>query len=310
VLDIRKLRMLAELDRLGTLSAVAAALHLSAPGVSMQIAALERETKLPLTERRGRNVVLTPAGKLLAEHGRTIVEQLSVARMEVAALQEGSSGAYRLAAFPSAARTVVARAYGSILGQDGAHPTLHLVELEPQDALPALAAGEVDAALTHSYSNTSPSLPNGVFADLLGTEPVLLASRTDHPDLPAGPQSADLALLARSDWIIPHRRWACYDMVERACGLAGFTPVPVAEATDFATQLALVSAGVGVALVPALAVAGIPANVVLRPLRQPVNRKLYLARRNGARADAGSQRLALLLARAAQEAINAAAPQP
>ncbi|WP_427018890.1 LysR family transcriptional regulator [Pseudarthrobacter sp. P1] len=314
MLDIRKLRMLTELDRLGTLSAVAAALHLSAPGVSMQIAALERETGLPLTERQGRNVVLTPAGKLLADHGRDILDQLAVAGMEAEALKQGSSGVYRLAAFASAARTVVARAYARILGSTEAYPTLRLVELEPQDALPALAAGEVDAAITHAYSNTIPALPAGVFTVLLGTEPVLLAARADHPAPPAGAGPVDLGLLARSDWIIPNRQWACYDMVERACSLAGYVPRPVAEATDFATQLALVSAGVGVALVPALAVASLPSNVLLRPLAQPVRRSLYLARRTSARADAGSARLAELLADAAQEAIsaavNAVAPQP
>ncbi len=312
--------MLTELDRLGTLSAVAAALHLTAPGISMQIAALERETGLPLTERQGRNVVLTPAGRLLADHGRDIMDQLSVAEMEVAALREGSSGTYRLAAFPSAARTVVARAWREILSGTGTYPSLELVEMEPQDALPALAAGEVDAALTHSYSNAAPDVRPGLYMELLGTEPVVLAARADHDvfsrlpeDRGTGaltPEPVDLRLLATAAWIIPNRRWACCEMVERACGMAGFAPLAAAEATDFSTQLALVSAGVGVALIPSLALAAVPDDVALRPLAQPVSRSLFLARRTSARADAGSRRLAELLARATTAALNDSAPRP
>jgi len=99
--------MLAEVERLGTIAAAAQALHLTAPGVSMQLAALEREVGLALTERRGRRVALTPAGQLLARHGRDIVDQVEVAAMEVAALREGTAGTYRVAAFPTAARSFV-----------------------------------------------------------------------------------------------------------------------------------------------------------------------------------------------------------
>src|SRR5215472_16747645 len=99
--------MLAELQRLGTIAAVAEELHLTGPAVSMQLAALEREAGLELTERRGRRVVLTPAGEVLACHGRTIFDLVSVAEMEVETLRQGESGTYRVAAFPTAARSYV-----------------------------------------------------------------------------------------------------------------------------------------------------------------------------------------------------------
>jgi len=136
--------MLAEVERLGTIAAAAQALHLTAPGVSMQLAALEREVGLALTERRGRRVALTPAGQLLARHGRDIVDQVEVAAMEVAALREGTAGTYRVAAFPTAARSFVAQAWRQLVEEPASGPALRLVELEPIDSLPALAAGEVD----------------------------------------------------------------------------------------------------------------------------------------------------------------------
>ena len=220
MLDVRKLHMLAEVERLGTIAAAAETLHLTPQGVSMQLTTLEREVGLPLTERRGRRVALTPAGTLLARHGRSIVDQVGVAAMEVAALREGIAGTYRVAAFPTAARSFVAQAWRRLTEEPASGPALRLVELEPVDSLPGLAAGEVDLAVTHSYSNVAPVAHPGVETTQLAREEVFLAvPRTD-----SGGQAARLADYARADWIVPHHRWSCYEMIERACGLAGFSP--------------------------------------------------------------------------------------
>ena len=284
--------MLAEVERLGTIAAAADALHLTAPGVSMQLAALEREVGLPLTERRGRRVALTPAGRLLARHGRDIVDHVGVATMEVAALREGAAGTYRVAAFPTAARSLVAGVWRQLTEEPASGPGLRLVELEPIDSLPALAAGEMDLAVTHSYSNVAPAAHSGVETTQIAREDVLLA--VPRTNAPVGP-SARLADFAREDWIVPHHRWSCYEMIERACGLAGFAPHAVAEATDFSVQLALVAAGVGVALIPALGCVAVPDQVALCRLAAPVHRHLHLAARRGWRADPGLARLADML---------------
>jgi DNA-binding transcriptional LysR family regulator len=307
-LDVRKLHMLAEVQRLGTIAAAAQALHLTAPGVSMQLAALEREVGLALTERRGRRVALTPAGQLLARHGRDIVDQVEVAAMEVAALREGTAGTYRVAAFPTAARSFVAQAWRQLVEEPASGAALRLVELEPIDSLPALAAGEVDLAVTHSYSNVVPLDHPGVETTQIAREEVFLAtSRAVAPapgqSPPAGP--VRLADYAHESWIVPHHRWSCYEMIERACGLAGFAPHAVAEATDFSTQLALVAAGVGVALIPNLGCLAIPEHVMLRRLTQPVHRHLHLATRRNGRTDPGLARLADLLRGAARTTLSA-----
>ncbi|SDL70247.1 LysR family transcriptional regulator [Microbacterium azadirachtae] len=295
MIDVRKLRMLAELDRLGTVAAVAEELRLTAPGVSMQLAALERELDVTLTERQGRRLALTPAGRLLAAHGRDLVDRLSLAEFDVDALRRGVQGTYRLAAFPSAARTLVADAWRA-LREEHADIGLRLSTPEPEAALAALTAGEADLALVHAYSTVPRRLPDGVVADLIAEEPVWLALRADDP---LAADTVDLTALADRDWAMPTRDLSCFDMVERACGLAGFRPRLVAETLDFAVQLELVAAGIGVALVPDLTVAAVPAGVRLVRPSVPVTRSTHAVRRIARRNDPGLDRILQALVDAA-----------
>jgi DNA-binding transcriptional LysR family regulator len=108
---------------------------------------------------------------------------------------------------------------------------------------------------------------NGLTAALLFSEHVYLATPTSAAadDLPA----ASLADYSGSDWVLPHVRWSCHEMIQRACGAAGFSPHIVSEISDFAAILALVGAGAGVAPVPEPTIAQVPANVTVRPLNVP-----------------------------------------
>lgn len=303
MIDVRKLRMLAELERLGTIAAVAEELHQSAPGISMQLAALERELGVPLTERQGRRLALTPAGKVLSAHGHNILDRLTLAELEIDALRRGVVGTYRVAAFPSAARTFVADAWRGIL-ERGDGIQLHLTTPEPEEALAALSAGENDLAVIHSYSNVPRDIPPGLVAAPLAVEPVRLAVRRDHPAL-RGTAVADLADFSAQRWITPVSPRTCFQMTERACGLAGYRPDVAVQTMDFAAQLELVSAGVGVALVPFLTVGGLPEDVVLVETTQAVQRYLFAAHRISSNADAGIARLRDLLTDAAQARIPA-----
>jgi DNA-binding transcriptional LysR family regulator len=286
MIDVRKLRMLAELERLGTVAAVADALHLTAPGVSQQLSALERELGVPLTERRGRRLALTPAGTLLAGHGREILDRLSLAELEVDAVRRGATGAYRIAAFPSAARALVAGAWAA-LEATGSGLELEVATLEPENALASLAAGSADLAVVHSYSNIPRQLPHGILAEPIAEEPVWLALRADDPLAPPAGGAVELSALSSRRWIAPDASFSCFEMVERACGLAGFRPRIGVRSVDFAVQLAFVAAGAGVALVPDLTVERIPDGVVLAPLTTPVARFTHAARRSALREDAG-----------------------
>jgi DNA-binding transcriptional LysR family regulator len=307
MLDSRKLRMLSELDRLGTVGAVAKLLHLSAPGVSMQLSSLEREVGVTLTEKQGRRIALTPAGRLLAQHGHRIVDMLHLAETEVAALREGAAGTYSLAAFPSAARTFVAHTWRQLLQQPEQDLRLRLTECERQDALAGLANGAYDMAVTHSYSNMAPADDTALVATRILSEPVWLATRHDDPAIkrPAGPSTAvDLAQFAAHDWVMPHERLSCYQMAQRACGLAGFSPRRVAEASDFSVLIELVAVGAGVALVPQLTVARAPEGVHLHPLKSPIFRHDFVVTRGPAQPDPGIQRLTQLLRDSARSVLG------
>lgn len=290
--------MLAELDRLGTIAAVARSLNLTAPGISMQLGALEREVGIPLTEKQGRRIVVTPAGHLLARHGATIVDMLAVAEMEAAALRDGASGTYRIGAFPTAAQAILPAAWRAVAADGDAGMQLRLLELEPGDSLAALAAGEIELAIAHSYSNMPPITGSGLVITPIATERVRIAVNAAGR---SGSSVSPVALadFAGHDWIVPSREWTCFDMVNRATDLAGFAPLTVAEATDFRVQLALVAAGVGVALIPELGAAAVPAGVLMLDLAVPVYRTIVLVSRRASAADVGLQRI--------REAISAAA---
>ncbi|MDG5771142.1 LysR family transcriptional regulator [Mycolicibacterium fortuitum] len=295
MIDVRKLRMLSALDRLGTIAAVADELHLTAPGVSMQINAFERELGVPVTERQGRRVVLTPAGRVLAAHGRDIVDRLSLAQMDVEALKSGVAGHYRVGAFPSAARTIVADAWAALTVE---HPglTAELTTPEPEAALADLTSGVLDLALIHSYSNVPRELPDSITAERVTVEPVWAAM---HVDDALATQTVDLADLSDRHWVTPPRGTTCYDMVERACGLAGFRPSVVAQSPDFAVLMALVNAGIGVALVPSLGIGEAPAGVALVATRPELSRFVFAARRTAMVHDAGLDTLVTAITSAA-----------
>ncbi len=295
--------MLSALERLGTIAAVAEELHLSAPGISMQLSALERELGVALTERQGRRLVLTPAGCVLAEHGHEILDRLALAEMEVEAIRGGRVGRYRVAAFPSAARTLVADAWKA-LQTDHAGVELTLTTPEPEQALTCLVAGDADLALVHGYSNIPRDLPDGVESESIGREPIWLAIRSDDPR--AG-NELDLADLAGYPWIVPQRNLTCFQMVDRACGFAGFRPTIVAETMDFTVQLELVRNGVGVALVPELGIAALPHDVLLARPRQELERHIFAVRRSSMRAEPGLDTVVDALGRAADHRLRRAA---
>lgn len=311
MLDVRRLRLLVALDRHGTIAAAAEELHLTASGISMQLRTLERELRIPLTERRGRRLALTPAGRLLVEHGRDVLDRLRRAELEVGALRRGAVGTYGVAAFPSAARTLVADAWRG-LRDAGSGVGLRVRTMEPEDGVAALLAGEVDLALVHGYSNVPRRLPDGVTGEPVATEPVWLALPADDPTWPRGGTSVspevDLAAFADRDWVVPQRGLTCREMTDRACGLAGFRPRAVAESADFAAQLALVAAGAGVALVPDLAADPVPSGVRLARPVPAVERNTAAAVRVSAAGDAGLRTVVGALVAAAELRGRTAAP--
>jgi DNA-binding transcriptional LysR family regulator len=282
MLDVRRLRVLHAVSAHGSVTAAAAALGYSAPAVSQQLAALEREVGMVLTERAGRGVVLTPAAQILVGHTDALLARLDMAEADLAALRDQVAGRVALAAFPSAAASVVAAAWAALAGS-APRVRLELTEMEPEESLPAVLRGATDVAVAHEYDLLPRPLDPLFERRDLRADPVLLAVPADFPlDGPV-----PLGTLAGRAFLAPREATSCAEMIQRACARAGFVPRVVARASDFAVLLSLVAAGAGVTLVPELAArsatAGSPApRVRLVPPAEPVTRRVFAVSRRPA----------------------------
>ncbi|MEU4811519.1 LysR family transcriptional regulator [Nocardia fluminea] len=272
MLDVRKLRLLRELAHRGTIAAVAEALSYTPSAVSQQLTALEREAGVPLLERSGRRVVLTPAAQLLVGHTETILAALEHADAELSCTRDELAGTLRIGTFPTAARTLLSPALVT-LSTD--HPRLELTvsEIDPADIPNALRAGTLDIALTHDYDLVPADADPSLHTEPLHTETVYLATLTPVP------AEDSLAAHRRSPWIAGTPGTLCHTLTIRACQATGFTPRIRHHADDFDTVLTLVAAGAGTAIVPALALYAPPEQITLTPL--PIRRHTHLAYRNG-----------------------------
>jgi len=280
MLEVRRLRLLREVAARGTLAAAAEALNFTPSAVSQQLAVLERETGVRLLERSGRRVRLTDAGSRLVEHAELVLAQLEQAEADLARGQKTVRGMVRLGAFPTAARGLVPGAAALLRA---AHPDLRVVlhELEPHESLPAVRLGELDVAVIHQYDLLPRRREPGVTSTLLAEDPLSVALPPGHP---AAGDAIRLSDLRDERWIGGQPDTSCYAIVLRACALAGYSPEVDFHSNDFSVVLALVEAGLGVALVPDLALRHLTTTAVLRPVAEaPLGRELRVAIRRGSR---------------------------
>jgi DNA-binding transcriptional LysR family regulator len=284
VLDVRRLRVLQHLAAYGTVAATAQALHLTAPAVSQHLAALRKEAGTPVVEKQGRTLRLTAAGELLVAHAEIILAELAAAESGLAALQGGRGGIVRITAFASAARTLITPLWQRLTGTDDARSlSLRLSVREPDEALDELRRRSTDLALVHSYTVLPRSFPAACEQAVLMEEPVLLALHPHEADalgLAAG-RPADLSRLSHLPWLTPGPETSCYEMIQRACGAAGFVPDVRVRSSDFSVLTALVAAGAGAALVPRMALPDTTAPLSLHPLVRPVSRTVFTVSRAG-----------------------------
>jgi len=276
MLDVRRLRLLRELAYRGTIAAVAEALTFTPSAVSQQLAALEREAGVALLERTGRRVALTPAGVALVRHAEAVLERLEQAAAELAAAKGDLSGTVRIGAFPTATRAILPSALAALARS---HPGLDPMvdEVDPAEVAPRLRAGELDVALVHEYDFVPAEPDLALDAVPLLDEPMYLATIR-----PVGGEGDAATLLACRDapWIVSTPGTLCHAMTVRACQAAGFSPRVRHHIDDFATVLAMVAVGQGVALVPELGAADPPEGVTLTALS--MRRRTRVAFRRGA----------------------------
>ncbi|MEV7005794.1 LysR family transcriptional regulator [Streptosporangium sp. NPDC051022] len=240
MLDLVRLRVLAAVARHGSVTAAAKELHYSQPSVSHHLARLEAETGAKLIQRVGRGIRLTEAGRLLAERATEIVGRVDSASAELSAHVGLRAGRVRLAAFPSALGTFVPQA-ASLLAREHPGLGLRLTETEPPEALRMLRAGYVDVAVIFRYDDTAPE-----------AEGIRLVPLLDDPSYLVTSGRADgLRAHRDSPWIGGCDR--CRSHLLDLCARAGFEPEIAFTTDDVVAVQALVAAGIGVTVLPGLA---------------------------------------------------------
>jgi DNA-binding transcriptional LysR family regulator len=280
-LDPRRLELLLELSRLGSMREVAETLGVTTSTVSQQIAALAREVGTPLLEPDGRRVRLTPAGRRLAEHAVTVLAALEAARLDLDP-SATPAGTVRVAAFATAVRQALLPMVGKLAE---AHPDvdLRILEHEPAEALDLLDADYVDLALTYDYDLAPATFDRTVVTRSLGTAAWGLGvPEARGGGLPrAGGTSLEVvAAFADSDWIVNSRNVADEDVVRTLASLAGFVPLVTHRADSLELVQDMVLAGLGVGLLPADQPV-LPGIAVL-PLREPgATLRAYAVARRG-----------------------------
>jgi DNA-binding transcriptional LysR family regulator len=302
MIELRRLRLLRELEARGTITAVARALSYTPSAVSQQLAQLERDVGIRLLERVGRGVRLTDAGHTLAAHAREILAATERAEAELAA-QEGSvSGRLRVGTFQSAALALLAPALKTLADD---HPQLEIetLEADPEETMPALLVGDLDLVCGDDYDGTAISEPAIDREDLLIDELRLVLPRNDPL---AARTAVRLADLTERNWASGRAGSAYAAAIENVCReRASFTPRVHHRASDLVFILSLVHAAGTVALLPDLLGADQDPRVAVRPLTDgAITRTIYTAVRRSS-----AQRPAIIAVRDTLRTILAKPPR-
>jgi DNA-binding transcriptional LysR family regulator len=262
MLNVRRLRVLAEVARLGSFSGAAEALSYTQSAVSQQVATLEAETGMTLLERHARGVRVTPAGQALVEHAEGILARLEAAEAELSAIAGLRAGRLRMASFPTAGATLMPLAIATFRSS---YPEIELTlaEGEPEEITPRLRAGEFDLALLFEFDEPEAGMDGLERIELLH-DPMYLALPREHRL--AGKSGLRLEDLRGEAWVQTSRQSPCARHVVRSCHAAGFEPNVSFESDDYQTVQGLVAAGVGVALIPELALSVVREDIAIRSL--------------------------------------------
>ena len=253
MLDLHRLRLLKEFADRGSIAAVAAALGYTPSAVSQQLASLEREAGAALLDRTARSAELTDTGRRLAGHAEHILAAVEAAEADVSAQTEEPAGRVVVTAFPTAAVAFAPTLARSLRAHRGL--SLLLRQTRPGEGLRQVRSGEVDIALVDDWTGRLPEREAGVlrFYHLL-RDPLVLVVPPGHPMAdPAEP--VDLRRLREEAWMAAPAGEPSRQAVDLLlAGVGGAPPVPW-EFEGLGTILALVARGIGIAAIPALAVA-------------------------------------------------------
>jgi DNA-binding transcriptional LysR family regulator len=284
MLDVRRLEVLNAVVEAGSITRAATSLGYTPSALSQSLAALERDVKTALFEKFGRGIRPTQAGLLLAEHAQAVMAQLEQAEAALDALRSGRAGRLRVAAFASAGATLVPRALAHFKDRYRG-VEIDLTMAETDEALASLRAGNIDLAVVGEHSEVGDRAGDLVYTHLLD-DPYRVVLPRSHPA--AKKRSVPLEDLSQEAWIsTASARCNTLEPVTNACVRAGFTPRFALEADEFTTTVGFVAAGLGVAMVPMLALSSVPESVRVSRIRGPEpSRYVYSVTRSATSDDA------------------------
>lgn len=262
MLDLRQLTVLQAVARHGSLAAAARSLHQSQPTVAHHLDSLESHLGAQLVERTPRGTHLTDLGLLFLDHAEAVLDRLASAEQEVRALARHGVATLRVGTFPTAGAHVLPHALASVQQRTGVR--VELLEAEPPTLLARLASRELHCALIYDDPKHPVHLVDELVVVTLFSDPFLLVLPSDHPQ--AARRSVRLEDLTDDGWILSRDINEPGDQALRAqCAARGFVPRAVLRTDDYDVMFGFVAAGVGIALVPRMAL--VPREgIVVRPL--------------------------------------------
>ena len=273
MIELGRLRALCAVASHGTVTAAAAALHCTPSAVSQHLGKLERETGTVLVEKDGRGLRLTSAGRVLVEHAARALTAVEEAEAALAAHHGAVAGTMTIASFPTACRGLLP---GVLTRLTVDHPTLStgLIEADRDTMIEALRRGTVDVAVLDEWPELPVTFPPELEHEVLGHDVADLVVPAGHP-LAAGTGPVALADIQHERWIGSTPGTVCHEWLVRVLPRAR----PNLLVAEFETQLTLVAAGLGVALVPRLARTALPPGTVARQVTPQASRRVLVATR-------------------------------
>jgi DNA-binding transcriptional LysR family regulator len=264
--DLRRLRVLREFRERGSITATAAALHLTPSAVSQQVARIARDVGFEVLQHVGRRVVLTPRGHALLAHADTVFAEVERARHELDSWDDSVRGTIAIGAFP----TAIAGLLPHVLDRardELPNVKITVTEAEPPALFDELDAGRHDIALAVSFTGSPPAGDPRYHRVDLGPDELDIALPPRHPLL--GREEPALKDFQNDSWIMGDGQGCCGAITATACAAAGFTPDVAHRTNDWQALAQLVAHGHGVALIPRLAQRDLPGTITIRQVTMP-----------------------------------------
>ncbi|GHH39252.1 LysR family transcriptional regulator [Lentzea cavernae] len=277
MLNLERLRTLHAVSTTGSVRGAAEALHVTTSAVSQQLSRLEREVGQRLLERQGRGIRLTDAGDLLAEHAGRLLQQVELVETDLADHCGAVAGTLTVAAFATAARGLLPPVLRTLRQE---HPNLsaRLAEMEPVEAIAQLRRGDIDIAVVQDWREEPLTVPDGISCAPVLEDVLDVALPARHPF--ADRAAVTLDELRDEDWVGWPSDEVCHGWLENTLRRGGIERRVVHTASEHPTQLALVAAELGAAIIPRLGRGPTPAGVRFVPLSPAPRRRVSALWRN------------------------------